>query len=85
MQTVFKLQLLDHLAMETFEFQCGGYMSLFFDWFTEGKHSEPLRKGSICQIVQVLLQDQQNPSVVDMAMKIFARLETSLAAGHVSR
>ena len=33
------------------------------------------------QIIQLLLQDQQNPSVVDMAVKIFARLETCLAAG----
>ena len=42
-------------------------------------HSE---KGPfVIQIVQVLLQDKQNPSVVAMAMKIFARLETCLAAG----
>ena len=42
-------------------------------------HSE---KGPfVIQIVQVLLQDKQNPSVVAMAMKIFARLETCLATG----
>ena len=69
----------------TFEIQSGGYMSLFFDTLS-GLHKENIlihsEKGPfVIQIVQVLLQDQQNPSVVDMAMKIFARLETCLAAG----
>ena len=89
MQTVFKLQLLNHLAMQTFEFQCGGYMSLLFDTLF-GLQKENILSHSekgpfVIQIVQVLLQDQQNLSVVDMAMKIFTCLETSLAAGHVSR
>ena len=69
----------------TFEIQSGGYMSLFFDTLS-GLHKENILSHSekgpfVIQIVQVLLQDQQNPSVVDMAMKIFARLETCLAAG----
>lgn len=42
-------------------------------------HSE---KGPyVLQIIQVLMRDRQNPSVVDMVMKIFGCLETCLAAG----
>ena len=35
----------------------------------------------VFQVIQLSLQDQQKQSVVDIAMKIFARLETCLAAG----
>ena len=85
MQTGFQLQLLhvEHLNSNVVA------TSLFFDTLSELEkenvmiHSE---KGPyVLQIIQVLMRDRQNPSVVDMVMKIFGRLETCLAAGSKHR
>ena len=58
----------------TSEFQCGGYTSLFFDTLSvldkENIMSHSEKGPYVLQIIQVLLQDRQNPSVVDMVIKI---------------